>query len=516
MAFCGALAAMPSLKEIEMPSEMLLKARRYEEKKRREAKPELPAYHLTGGSGWINDPNGFALYKEEVHLFFQYYPYDVCWGPMHWGHAKTKDFCHWELLPAALAPDKIYDGAGCFSGGAVEMPDGRHLLLYTGVQKELCKDGSTAIFQTQCIAFGDGQEYEKISDNPVIGADLLPEGGSTRDFRDPKIWMENGLYYAVAANRNREGRGEILLYQSEDALNWRLIGIPLSCTEEGGPMWECPDLFSLDGKEIILHSALAMRPAIPEFHPGNGTSCHIGQLDRDAWHFTEEALQTVDYGLDFYAPQTLLTSDGRRILIAWMQNWDSSAFTPDNLHFFGQMTFPRELHVKSNRLWQWPVREIESCRCNPVILRDLPVREEKSFSEIHGRVLDLSLHVQPGKEEKYQRFTVKIACGEGFFTEISCFPEKGTIRIDRTQSGFPHDISHVREFPVFFRSGEIDLRLLMDRYSFEIFVNGGEQSASSTLYTPLTAEEILFSADREVLLTAEQYDLNSSENKEIT
>ena len=118
------------------------------------------------------------------------------------------------------------------------------------------------------------------------------------------------------------------------------------------------------------------------------------------------------------------------------------------------------------------------------------------------------------EKEQYQRFTVKIACGEGFFTEISCFPERGTIRIDRTQSGFPHDIAHVREFPVSFRSGAIDLRLLLDKYSFEIFVNGGEQSASSTLYTPLTAEAILFSADREVLLTAEAYDLIVPENKE--
>ena len=497
-----------------MPSELLQKARRYEEQARRETEKELPFFHLTGGIGWINDPNGFAPFQGEVHLFFQYYPYDVCWGPMHWGHAKTKDFIHWELLPAALAPDKEYDKDGCFSGGAVEMPDGRHLLIYTGVKKIPCEDGSTAINQTQCIAFGDGREYEKTSDNPVIGADLLPEGGSTSDFRDPKVWMENGSYYAVAANRNREGRGEILLYQSENALNWKLIGVPLSCTEEGGPMWECPDLFTLDGKAVLLHSALEMRPSAPEFHPGNGTACHIGQLDRETWCFTEEALQTVDYGLDFYAPQTLLTPDGRRILIAWMQNWDSSRFTPDNLHFFGQMTFPRELHIRNNRLWQWPVREIESCRCNPVILKDLSVKEEKSFPEIHGRVLDLSLEVRPGKEEIYQRFTVKIACGEGFYTEISCFPEKGTIRIDRTQSGFPHDIAHIREFPVTFRNGGISLRLLLDRYSFELFANGGEQAASSTLYTPIRAEEILFSAEGEVNLTIEQYEIKTTESGE--
>ena len=107
---------MPCLQEDRMTEQMLSKARRYEEKKRRGAESSLPVYHLTGGAGWINDPNGFAFYQGEVHLFFQYYPYDVCWGPMHWGHAKTRDFFHWELLPAALAPDREYDRDGCFSG----------------------------------------------------------------------------------------------------------------------------------------------------------------------------------------------------------------------------------------------------------------------------------------------------------------------------------------------------------------------------------------------------------------
>ncbi|MBQ3372857.1 MAG: glycoside hydrolase family 32 protein [Oscillospiraceae bacterium] len=498
-----------------MPSELLSKARRYEEQARREAESELPAFHLTGGSGWINDPNGFATYRGEVHLFFQYYPYDVCWGPMHWGHAKTKDFIHWDFLPAALAPDREYDKDGCFSGGAVEMPDGRHLLLYTGVRKDVKENGGIREVQTQCAAIGDGIDYEKISENPVLTAADLPEGGSEHDFRDPKIWMEDGIYYVIAGNRNKFGRGEVLLFASRDALHWQRLGTVLSCTEEGGPMWECPDLFVLDGKAVLLHSALEMRPSAPEFHPGNGTACHIGQLDRETWHFTEEALQTVDYGLDFYAPQTVLAPDGRRIMIAWMQNWDSSRFTPKNLHFFGQMTFPRELHIRYNRLCQWPVREIEDCRCNSVFLKDLPVTEEKSFPEIHGRVLDLFLHVRPGKGEQYRRFTVKLACGGGFYTEISCFPEQSIIKIDRTQSGFPHDIAHVREFPVTFRDSEISLRLLLDRYSFELFVNGGEQAASSTLYTPLTAEELLFSADGEVLLTAEKYDLIITESGDV-
>ena len=136
-----------------MTSKQLSQAREFEQKYMSFTDADQPMFHVTGGIGWINDPNGFAPYKGEYHLFFQYYPYDVKWGPMHWGHVKTTDFIHWERLPAALAPDQEYDSGGCFSGGAVELPDGRHLLMYTGVRNVRGKNGRIESFQTQCIAF---------------------------------------------------------------------------------------------------------------------------------------------------------------------------------------------------------------------------------------------------------------------------------------------------------------------------------------------------------------------------
>ena len=151
-----------------MLNDSLRKAREFEKKYLPHlSKEELPQFHVTGEIGWINDPNGFSVYKDEYHLFFQYHPYDVKWGPMHWGHVKTKDFIHWERLPVALAPDEEYDKDGCFSGSAIELPDGRHLLMYTGVRNERREDGKMEFFQTQFIAVGDGVDYEKYALNPV-------------------------------------------------------------------------------------------------------------------------------------------------------------------------------------------------------------------------------------------------------------------------------------------------------------------------------------------------------------
>lgn len=84
----------------------------------------------------MNDPNGFSYHNGMYHMFYQYYPYESKWGPMHWGHAVSRDLLHWEHLPAALAPDEPYDRDGCFSGSALTLPDGRQLLMYTSVVKE--------------------------------------------------------------------------------------------------------------------------------------------------------------------------------------------------------------------------------------------------------------------------------------------------------------------------------------------------------------------------------------------
>ena len=276
-----------------MESEMLRKAREYEQFNRERVRDTLPVFHVTGGIGWINDPNGFSLYKGEYHLFFQYYPYDVSWGPMHWGHVKTKDFIRWEYLPAALAPDAEYDKDGCFSGSAVELPDGEHLLLYTGVRKT--DDGDE--FQTQCIAVGDGNNYQKSPLNPVIDDSMLPAGGSHVDFRDPKIWRDEEGYHAAVANLCTEENGMILLYDSEDARHWRYIGVLAAGHGHYGTMWECPDFFFLDGKAVLLHSAHEMLNDGLEFHPGDGTVCHIGRYDREEYRLLEEQVQAIDYGL---------------------------------------------------------------------------------------------------------------------------------------------------------------------------------------------------------------------------
>ena len=469
---------------------------------------ERPAFHVTPTIGWMNDPNGFSVYKGEYHLFYQYHPYSNEWGPMHWGHVKSRDLIRWERLPAALAPDQPYDASGCFSGGAAELPNGKQLLMYTGVQRRRDPDGFLHDVQTQCAAIGDGINYEKFAANPVLDEKDIPQGWSAIDFRDPKVWREtDGNYYAVVGDRTDDGSGAILLYRSADGLRWEYIRTLDRCHNQYGKMWECPDFFALDGKQVLFTSPQEMMPVGLEFHAGNGTLCLIGDYDPAGKGFCRQYVQAIDYGLDFYAPQTLLTPDGRRVMIAWMQNWSTVGAKPNRCRWFGQTTVPRELSVKEGRLYQQPVWELEKYRSGRVVHRNIPVSGEVNLPGIQGRTLDMTITVRPTGGESYRWFRIRVAKDGVHETIIRYRPDQGTVKLDRVRSGLPHDIVHTRSFLVRNRQGEIKLRIVLDRFSLEVFVNDGEQAASAVIYTPQEADAITFEAGSTALMDVEKYDL---------
>lgn len=497
-----------------MTSEALQKAREFEAQYGPHIPDgERPAFHATPTIGWMNDPNGFSVYRGEYHLFYQYHPYSNEWGPMHWGHLKTKDFIRWERLPAALAPDQPYDASGCFSGGAVELPDGRQLLMYTGVQRHHNAEGFLEDVQTQCVAIGDGADYEKCPLNPVLSGKDLPEGGSTIDFRDPKVWREGDTYYAVIGNRTGDGSGAILLYQSRNGVEWEFVRTLDRCHNQYGRMWECPDFFPLDGRQIILTSPQDMTPVGLEFHAGNGTLCLMGSYDPEQG-FTRERIQAIDYGLDFYAPQTLEAPDGRRIMVGWMQNWDTVGGKPFHCRWFGQMTTPRELFVQNGRLCQVPVRELERYRGPAMVHHHILVSGETNLPGIQGRVLDMTVTLKAMAPGSYRWFRLHVAKDGQHDTVIRYKPGENTLKIDRCRSGLPRDIVNTRSFLVQPQDGELKLRVVLDRFSVEVFVNDGEIAASAVIYTPQSADAITFEADGQALIDVEKYDLIFDENEE--
>ncbi len=428
---------------------------------------------------------------------------------MHWGHAVSSDLLRWEFLPAALAPDEPYDRDGCFSGSAVTLPDGRQLLMYTGVIKERLKNGGVSEVQTQCLALGDGTDYEKYENNPVLDEKDLPEGASRYDFRDPKMWRrEDGTYYCIAGNRAADGSGQVLLFTSPDGFKWQYRKVLAANNNRFGKMWECPDFFKLDGKWVLIASPMDMLPSGFEYHNGNGTLCLIGDFDEKTENFSEEHNQAVDYGIDFYAPQTILAPDGRRIMIGWMQNWDTCNFRTQNISWFGQMSLPRELSIQNGRLYQNPVRELEKLRQNKVSCQDVLVSDTVRLEGIKGRKVDMELTIRPcDGEAMYQKFAVRFAQNEKYQTSLSFRPRESILKIDRKFSGSRRAIIHQRRSRVNSKNGELKLRIILDRFSVEAFVNDGEQVMTAIIYTEQQADGISFFADGAALMDVVKYDL---------
>ncbi len=513
-------------REKPMISQRLRKARETEEAfETRISMEQRPMFHLTPRTGWMNDPNGFTLYQGKYHLFYQYYPYNSSWGLMHWGHAVSEDLLHWEYAPAALAPDENYDLDGVFSGSAAELPDGRMLIAYTGVLEEIDEDGLKIYRQTQCLAEGDGYNFKKYKGNPVISSDMIPEGGSIQDFRDPKIWKrEDGTWRMLVANRSSDDSGQILLYRSTDAFHWEFHKIFARNRNRFGKMWECPDFFELDGKGVLLVSPQDMLPSGFEYHNGNGTVCLIGSYDPVTETFTEETDQAVDYGIDFYAMQTILSPDGRRIMLGWMQNWDTIGIHDARDPWFGQMSLPRELRIQDGRLLQKPVRELENFRKNKVEYHHVRVTGDgittSAYSEpgdvtrglqlpgVSGRYLDLEVEIEKADgEELFNKFTISLAANENYHTDIGIRPKESIVKIDRKFSGSRRAVIHQRRAQVPMQEGRIKLRIILDRYSMEVFINDGTMVMTATLRTTLSADGIYFACDKDALLSVTKYDL---------
>lgn len=495
----------------------LRRAREFEEQKDKFIdRKSRPAFHLSPRIGWMNDPNGFSYYNGRYHLFYQYHPYDAHWGPMHWGHAVSDDLLHWEYLPTALAPDQPYDRDGCYSGSALTLPDGRHLLMYTGVVNAPNEKNLPLMWQVQCLAAGDGVEYEKYEHNPVIDQTDLPPDASPYDFRDPKIWQQpDGTYRCVIGNRClKDNTGQVLLYASDDAVNWRFVSVLDKNDSHLGRMWECPDFFTLGGKHVLLISPQEMRAINYSYDSGNNTAFLSGDYDEENGKLLREADQPADYGIDFYAPQTLLTEDGRRIMIAWMQEWETAKFHPRTSHLFGQMTLPRELSFKDGKVIQKPIREIEGLRRSTKTVKLENFTGSYRSPEIKGRFFDLevSLKQKPaaaaGEISSYRRFDICFAENAQYHTLLRYEPYDKLLHMSRRYAGSRLKVIHDKACRTDCPDGELKLRLILDHSGAEVFIQDGEKVMSMMLPTPLEADGISFHLEGEAELQLKFHDLS--------
>ena len=280
--------------------------------------------HVKAPGNWVNDPNGMIYYKGQYHLFYQHFPYAPRWGTMHWGHAVSPDLIHWEHVGVALFPSLSEDQNGCFSGSAVEENGVMHL-FYTGVHynqvnpKDIhqCLDQDFTSAQLH-LTSKDGMHFDVFGDKEVVIPALTdPEIGDNTHTRDPKVWKGSDAWYMVLGSTTKDHKGEALFYKSEDLSHWRLAG-QATTKQKLGWMWECPDLFNVNGRSVFVFSPMELIEDTDGY--ADRAICMLPEFDEKTCTMKfPENWQLLDCGGDLYAPQTMTDADGNRISIAWLR-----------------------------------------------------------------------------------------------------------------------------------------------------------------------------------------------------
>jgi sucrose-6-phosphate hydrolase len=451
-------------------------------------------FHLTPICGWMNDPNGFSWFDGLYHLFYQHNPYASEWGPMHWAHAVSKDLVRWTHLPVALTPGDTYDCDGCFSGSAVTFGN-RHALIYTG-HVDPVPHATATRKEVQCLALGDGHVYKKLPENPIIDQRNLPPGDSIADFRDPKVWSENGEWHCICANRQANNLGQILLFRSKDLRHWRLIGPVLQNDGSLGEMWECPDIAIIEGRDTLIWSIMKKNQDGLSFQNPHSAVWSSGTFNRATGTFSSESIQELDHGPDFYAPQTLMAPDGRVLLVGWMQMWERSIPAHDlGKGWAGRMTILRELYWNNGNLAQRPVHELKNYR-GPERKHHVHFRGSITLSGVEGHYLDMELDFcnWTGKTVGFKVFQ-----GDTEETIVRWETENGYLTMDRSQGGVAihskaksHPECQIYKMAINPCDGHLRFRVLLDRSALEIFADDGTAVMSATIYPQETSTGISF------------------------
>lgn len=461
--------------------------------------PFRPQFHFTPLKDWMNDPNGLVFYKREYHLFFQYNPYGNEWGHMSWGHAVSRDMVHWKQLPVAI-PEA--NGVMTFSGSAVvDWHNSSGFCRKSSDGDDSCLvaiyAGYTGKNQDQNLVFSNdrGRTWTKYAGNPVIDLRLA-------NFRDPKVfWYQPGHKWIMVTVLS--SRHKVRFFGSTDLKHWSTLSDfgPEGAT---GGAWECPDLFKLPIANEPGHSrwVLSINLNPGGVAGGSGNQYFIGSFDGN--RFEDEnppgKILWADYGKDFYASASfsdIPPSDGRRIWMGWLGNWDYAAHVPTS-PWRGIQSIPRVLKLKrlsqGVRIVQEPVSELKSLRERHVEIVDKTFDAANRILQsenVRGATLEIEVTIDPGR---VQDFGLEVRKGPSEETVIGFDPLKSEMFVDRAQSG---DTSFDPKFPGrqtapfnFVKGQPIHLHIFVDRCSVEVFANHGETVLSDLIFPSLSSQGI--------------------------
>ncbi len=434
-----------------------------------------PLIHFSPKANWINDPNGMVYHNGIYHLFFQYHPYSTVWGPMHWGHATSRDMIKWKEEPIAIYPDSI---GTIFSGSAVldknntsgfgEKGQAPLVAIFTHHDAEGEKAGRND-FQTQSLAYSNdnGKTWTKYEGNPVL------KNPGIKDFRDPKVmWYEPQKKWIMTLAT----KDIITFYSSPDLKNWSKESEFGESRGAHGGVWECPDLIAFDdnGKSrwvLIVN----LNPGGP--NGGSGTQYFIGDFDGKTFSSPQQKTMWLDYGPDNYAGVTWSNTGSRKILLGWMSNWLYANLVP-TVKWRSALTIPRELKLRKVGdellVVSEPVSELSGIKGKPVMMQNMALAATGRNIMVPG-IPSIPCAIKISMDA-IKDFSLVLSNDLKEEVRIGYDRSRNEYFIDRTRSGkvdFQKDFAAKHYAPRFSKDQKMKMTLVIDVSSVELFADDG-------------------------------------------
>jgi fructan beta-fructosidase len=469
------------------------------------SEPHRPQIHFSPPAKWMNDPNGMVYFNNTYHLFYQFYPDSTVWGPMHWGHATSKNMIQWEHQPIALYPDSL---GYIFSGSVIADvnntsglgQNGRTPLvaIFTHHDPRGEKQG-TSTYQNQSIAYSldEGKSWTKYVNNPVI------KNPGIKDFRDPKVsWYEPGKKWIMAlATLDR-----ITFYSSVDLKSWTKESEFGKEVGAHGGVWECPDLFSLDynGKQIWI-LLVSINPGGP--NGGSATQYFTGQFDGKTFTPHQTDTRWIDYGPDNYAGVTWSNTGERKTFLGWMGNWQYANVVPTE-KWRSAMTVPRDLGIEKSGekylLTSKPVAELISLQATSIAESNVNATNYNYSAKTGELSGPYKLSLSADKIESFS-FTFSNNLGEKVVAGFD--KPSNNYFIDRSSSGkvdFEKGFAQRHTAPRLSTDQKLQLTIVVDNASMELFGDEGLSCMTSVFFPNKILSNIQIQSENDFVIKSLQ------------
>ena len=425
-------------------------------------------YHIEAPFGLLNDPNGLAYFNGEYYIFYQWNPFGCQHKSKHWALTKTKDFIKYTIPKAVLEPVDWYDKDGCYSGSALEV-NGKLEVIYTGNVKD--ENNNRSSYQCR-LSIDKKGNINKIG--PIV--DTIPKG-YTADFRDPKVFENNGEYYFIIGVKNEESLGRVLLYKSADFNEWNLLGEIKTSYNDFGYMWECPNLFKLEGMDILLFSPQGLEKEEFKYQNIYQSGYILGALDYSNLEFNHNKFTEIDLGTDFYAPQVFKDLKGRTIMYGWMGLPEEEDFQPTNeLGWVYSLTMPRELTLKDGILYQRPIYEMKDLRVDEIEEDNNITTNMWTCNNIKTNSYELILDIDNLNSDFLE---LRFAEGNDDYSLLKFDFRKNIGILDNTNRA--NGPKQIRKFRLK-NETKYKINMFVDNSSAEIFLQEGREVLSTRIY----------------------------------